>query len=371
MPSFSLVRHFRQQIAYQKMLSTFAAERDISAQKTSHILLGCPLVHTSRQVRNLCVSPNLQETVNFESPETERIGMMKRYRERHQNTNAAVIDELQNVSLLNFVQNWTWRGKRYSKRGGHGALPYVVSIWPRYQPDPEDEDQYENWCYARMILHHPFTNEIDLLDSQPSWKDAYQTHCLGAHHIHIDDTLPKATDVSFDVPESDSESIPGEDDEDEDFQAQWMQEARRRPGDVTIEDEGSNLGKRDIDLAYDWNAASGPSGDIEQASKWSADQIKTVPNDAIQVLPEFHHGVLKGEQHELFLQVMAYFKKIKSGGHPPPFRINIDGTAGTGKSMLIWTITTALGELFHDELDGKDPTVRLAPTGVPAFGIRG
>jgi hypothetical protein len=35
-------------IAYQKMLSSFVAERDISGQETCHILLGCKLVVCSR-----------------------------------------------------------------------------------------------------------------------------------------------------------------------------------------------------------------------------------------------------------------------------------------------------------------------------------
>ena len=54
-----------------------------------------------------------------------------------------------------------------------------------------------------------------------------------------------------------------------------------------------------------------------------------------------------------------------------PLRLNVDGTAGTGKSFLIWTITIALRELFSDGPITYDPVVCLAPTGVAAFGIRG
>src|SRR6202044_3953442 len=56
---------------------------------------------------------------------------------------------------------------------------------------------------------------------------------------------------------------------------------------------------------------------------------------------------------------------------PDPLRINVDGTAGTGKSFLIWAIFIALRDMFYDELGGHDPVVRLAPTGIAAFGIRG
>jgi hypothetical protein len=80
-------------------------------------------------------------------------------------------------------------------------------------------------------------------------------------------------------------------------------------------------------------------------------------------------------QRNVFLQVMAYFKKMDSTGpKPPPLRINVHGTAGTGKSFLIWCITTALREHFNvdeTQLGAKDPTVRITPTGISAFGIRG
>jgi len=72
---------------------------------------------------------------------------------------------------------------------------------------------------------------------------------------------------------------------------------------------------------------------------------------------------------------MAYFKKLKSlnpnDPSPPPFHINVDETAGTGKSYLIWAISTVLQNVYSDEFIDKDPAVRLAPTGVSAFGIRG
>ena len=51
--------------------------------------------------------------------------------------------------------------------------------------------------------------------------------------------------------------------------------------------------------------------------------------------------------------------------------VNVDGTAGTGKSFLIWAITTALRELFSDGAITFDLFVHLAPTGVAAFGIHG
>jgi predicted AAA+ superfamily ATPase len=49
---------------------------------------------------------------------------------------------------------------------------------------------------------------------------------------------------------------------------------------------------------------------------------------------------------------MAYFKKISSNEtpKPPPLCINVDGTAGTGKSSLIWAITHALWDMYSNEM---------------------
>ena len=74
------------------------------------------------------------------------------------------------------------------RRGSHGALPYVLNVWPRYQPNPEHVEFYEGWCYAQMILHHKFRNTIGsgaqdwqtaLKGNNGSWAEAYQTLCWG------------------------------------------------------------------------------------------------------------------------------------------------------------------------------------------------
>jgi hypothetical protein len=131
------------------MLSTFSSERDISGQETCHILLGCPLVKSSRKIRNLCVSPNVSELVNFQDSSTARTGLIEKYKSQP-------VTSMKDVTLLEFATHWDYARNKYTKRGRQGAKPYAVNIWPRFKPDPDDEDQYEDYCYAKTILHHPF-----------------------------------------------------------------------------------------------------------------------------------------------------------------------------------------------------------------------
>jgi ATP-dependent DNA helicase PIF1 len=356
-------------IAYQKMLSTFAAERDISSQEVCHILLQRPLVVSSRLYRTLCVAPDtLSEAVDFERHTKEQFSILEHYMKRSKEGDIA------NVTLWEFAQNWETKGGRYYKQGSRGAKPYIVNIWPRYYPDPDVSDIYEKYCYARMILHHPFHDLKELLENCADWTGTYQIKCLDLGHEHGNDTLPTLNEVEIQDDESDSESVYGDEENDDRYVADWMREAGRQPN-QSIQLNMDDLGKRDMDLEYDW-LANIPSQDIiTQASKWLGDKTKESSNDDMQSLPPVDWRQLKDEQRKVFLQVMAYFKKLHMSNDinpsSPPLQINVDGTAGTGKSFLIWAISSALRELYADESENKDPVIRLAPTGVSAFGIHG
>jgi len=91
-----------------------------------------------------------------------------------------------------------------------------------------------------------------------------------------------------------------------------------------------------LDLQYNWIENSPDQNLVTTATQWLAEKTKESPNDGIQELPNVDYHELKGEQRNVFLQVMAYFKKLKTGdpNQPEPLQLNVDGTAGTGKSVL-------------------------------------
>jgi hypothetical protein len=373
----SLNDHVPAQVAFQKMLSAFAGERDMSAQETCHILLDCPMVRSSRIVRNLNVSQHEEQEIDFESNTVKKTGVRHRYRVRLDGTTLTAEQrmELEGTPLIEFARHWTWDKGVVKKRGGRGALPFALNIWPRFECDPENEESYENWCYARMILHHAFKKEEELLGNHPSWTTAYDLDCVQAGHTHVGDTLPEGEDDDEEDLDSDTESLPPEEDDDPDmarYQEQWMRELGRRPGDASVDDLDTQLGKRPIDVTFNWHDHSAPLDVIKEAAAWLPDQIKQFPNDEMQELAEEDYSKLKGQQQQLFLQVMAYMKALKSGQSPEPLRINVDGTAGTGKSVVIRAITSALRAMYAEELGNEhEPVVRMAPTGIAAFGIKG
>jgi hypothetical protein len=127
-----------------------------------------------------------------------------------------------------------------------------------------------------------------------------------------------------------------------------------------------------VDLQHDWSTNI-PQDALLAMQAWLAEQRRASSGADSMDVPHVDHHDLQGAQRDVFLQVMAwYHKKLSPGpdGPPPPLRINIDGTAGTGKSFLIYAISTALSDLANEK-GAPDPLIRLAPTGIAAYNIRG
>ena len=122
---------------------------------------------------------------------------------------------------------------------------------------------------------------------------AYQSDCLDKHHNHDSNPLPNHVEGEDDDADFDSESVHDEDGDDENWRAEWMEEAGRRPN-QSVEVNFANLGARDIDLAYDWVEHSPGQAQINAAPKWLMDIIKNSPNDDAQDLPAADYGKLKG-----------------------------------------------------------------------------
>ena len=124
-----------------------------------------------------------------------------------------------------------------------------------------------------------------------------------------------------------------------------MVEAGRVPN-AHVGGDISRLGQRDIDEQHPWTHSDWTEEEITMATDWTETQ-KRLGGAPVNQLPGVDWRLLQGEQREVFLQVIAWYKAALGAeqgrnNHPEPLRINIDGTAGTGKSFLISAISTEL-----------------------------
>ena len=98
--------------------------------------------------------------VNFKSSDKEKKNVLDHYKESHVDH----LPELANVSLWKFATSWDWKGKsQYYPHGTTGAKKYVIDLWPHPQHDHDEPEIYENYWYAKLLLHHPFIDDSDLL----------------------------------------------------------------------------------------------------------------------------------------------------------------------------------------------------------------
>ena len=320
---------------------------------------------SSRYYRSLKVSEGTSDEVTFgQRPGT--ISLYQHYIGRP--------DELHNLSLYEFYQWYDVKSNQYKRRGSRHAKPYVVDVWPRFVGDPADADAYEKFCRAKVFLHHPHRDFDNLLHTFNinDWSTFYNYCQENCHPSHWDnpDPLPKAIE---DEPDSDTESIDSDDDDNELFQDAWMVEAGRAPN-APVGGDISRLGQRDIDEQHPWTQSDWTEEEVVIACDWM-DTQKRLGVGPVNQPPRVDWQLLQDEQKEVFLQVVAWYKATLGAergrnNRPEALHINIDGTAGTGKSFLIGAISTELQNLASQE-NMSSPVMRLAPTGMAAFGIYG
>ena len=247
------------------------------------------------------------------------------------------------ISLYEFRQWYDVKSGKYKRHGSCGAKSYVVDVWPHFIGDPPDAENCEKFCCAKVLLHHPHCFFDHLLDTDiQDWTTFYQhcqQHCHPSYYNNPD-PLPEAIEEE---PESDTESLEGC--ENELFQDAWMVEAGHVPN-ACVGGDISRLGQQDIDEQHPWTHSDWTEEEITTATNWTETQKR--PGGApVNQLSGVDWRRLQGEQREMFLQVIAWYKAACGAeqgrnNHPKPLWINIDETAGTGKSFLIGATSTEL-----------------------------
>ncbi|KAK4699420.1 ATP-dependent DNA helicase PIF1, partial [Phenoliferia sp. Uapishka_3] len=399
-------------VVAQKMLNKFIVERDYSAQECCHLLLECPLVGCSRTFAPLNLGKvssffrfySLKVTYKFreqirsggvpevgpdveDADEREGIGTpvglpddalldggLEKYEKRP-------LGDADNISLLEIYRCYKWSPKTgYVRRPK--APPKVVQVYPAYSADPRD-DEYEDYCRAKLQLHHSYRGDPSVLQKDEDgldigFEEAYRRCQATCGPSHPRDNLPV---LQTEDPDSDDEAEDSGDDVEADNRIQHQNDAQRLAAQGVAPVAGLGrarlrLGLKDPDYAQNWLAkhALFPGMDIIQVYIDSEKKLSGDSDD--RELDEVDITLLCGEQKRLFSKVVAHVDAHIRGVTVPPIRVHVDGTAGTGKSFVITAISTALREAAvrapHDE-EGKPQAfiLRLAPSGIAAYNIKG
>ncbi|KAM4060930.1 ATP-dependent DNA helicase PIF1 [Hirsutella rhossiliensis] len=177
-----------------KLLNQLVAERDYSKQEVCHLLLGLPLQEGhSRSLRidgdEVDEAPNIYEKY-IQRPEA-----------------------LKDLTYVSFLKYWNFRTRDPSK-------------WKQWQPgniNGRPRQQWPDYCRAFSYC----------------WR----------HHSHGDDHYGRPKDAPLQPKDDQYEALPVEEEfDDED----WIRLAALLPGNPLTQEDLDLLGRRDIDVNYDW-----------------------------------------------------------------------------------------------------------------------
>ncbi|KJK85038.1 hypothetical protein H633G_11133 [Metarhizium anisopliae BRIP 53284] len=339
-----------------RLMNKLIAERDYSTQEISHLLLNIPLQEGTRMVVAVDCRPLEQQARSYLVDEdvNETIGTYRKYLERNGHEDITYLEYLQSYNLK------TWR------RLAAQAKKRVLSYFPRYR-SMESSPQFNDFCRVKLMMAHPHRSPEELLtvggQQVDSFAAAYR-FCREQHRdIHADDHYG----------EPDTNELRAEDDEFElevqeepTVEEDWHELARMLPDRPLEEEDIDMLGRRDIDIDYDWTPHVGRYTDdgILNADYWKQRKARNRLDLDVDHQPLEARDSLNRDQRLVYDTVMDHFLNQE----PSQLLLHVDGGGGTGKSYLINLLSAHLQAAAAGR---GTPVWRAAPTGVAGNQISG
>ncbi|TVY65458.1 ATP-dependent DNA helicase pif1 [Fusarium oxysporum f. sp. cubense] len=339
-----------------RLMNKLIAERDYSAQEISHLLLNIPLQEGTRMVVTVDCRPLERQARSYrvDGDVNEVIGSYRKYLERK--------DQHEDITYLEYLQSYnlnTWR------RLAAQAKKRVLSYFPRYK-SMEASSQFNDFCRVKLMMVHPHRSPEELLvvggQRFDSFTAAYM-HCRQHHDTHADDHYG----------EPDTDELTAEEDEFEleiheepIAEEDWHELARMLPDRPLEEEDIDILGRRDIDINYDWTPHVGRYADdgILNSDYWKQRKAENTLDLDVDDQPLEARDSLNPEQRIVYDTVMGHFLTQD----PSQLLLHVDGGGGTGKSYLINLLSAHL----QSATAGRGtPVWRAAPTGVAGNQISG
>jgi ATP-dependent DNA helicase PIF1 len=286
------------------------------------------------------------------------------------------------------------------------ASARIVLATPKIFCNPEEPISYEAWCNRKMRLHHAYFGDWEpslFFDKEDAEEDQTFTEAYKRCQADEDCYCGHPKDDYTKHPSEKKEAEDDDDDDKSDGESVLAKDDDRPLDDAAIMaaqggfgpqiiDPVARLGHREQDvLAENWEPIqdydlNGVDAYLESMKKdddgvMEMDtfhiKIESLGGELIVLVSETFESKksILGVQRRLFTRVITHFKATISAqlsltAPPPPLRINIDGTAGTGKSYLIAAITKVLNDVASS-YNLASPVLRMAPSGIAAFNISG
>ncbi|KAK4068341.1 hypothetical protein Purlil1_13812 [Purpureocillium lilacinum] len=339
-----------------RLMNKLIAERDYSAQEISHLLLNIPLQEGTRMVVYVDCRPLEQHARSYRIDDdvSEAVGSYRKYLQRN--------DQHESITYLEYLQSYnlkTWR------RLGANAKKRVLSYCPRYRP-VEASAQFHDFCRVKLMMAHPHRAPEELLAVDglrfESFVAAYQC-CRQRHHFHEDDHYG---DVGMNELQAEDDEFEQEVHDEPIAEEDWHELARMLPDRPLEEEDIDVLGRRDIDVNYDWTPHVGryTNDDILSGNYWEQRKAESSFHLDVEHQPLEARDALNPEQRIVYDTVMGHFLAQDRS----QLLLHVDGGGGTGKSYLINLLSAHLQAATRGR---GTPVWRAAPTGVAGNQISG
>jgi hypothetical protein len=306
--------------AIHKILMKNCVERDVSAQEVCHILMGCKLFCAGNR-EFVVVYTNSSKWVPLSGNDTNNCGENdgssnsegshkgKNFMEKYSGRPAHLHDlSMWEVAKYYNIRNW----KKVRK-------PNIVRVFPRLKLGAVDETN-EEFYRQKVLLFVPWTKETEknIKGASETWKDVFDRHNI---------VQMKIAEVDLNVSVSSNEPDV---------------EDNGRNGDVTNEDwmiasrlcgtrhgEEVELGKREVDVNYDWHRHSrtyDSYGDLKYFRSFIESEKKK--DSGSVTLNDLPNVTFSEEQEAVKSMMEQQIKCLQTQTDHFPRRVLVQGKAG-------------------------------------------
>ncbi|KAM4061719.1 PIF1-like helicase [Hirsutella rhossiliensis] len=237
--------------------------------------------------------------------------------------------------------------------------------WNTSKRDGRKWTRWSRQAKPRLMLAHPHCDPVELRKINGVEYDSYASaaeFCF-ANHQHPDDYYgtPNAEDRRPDPDEFEEEFH-----EPDLLEEDWLELARQLPDCPPSQEMVDLLGRRDIDIQYDWTPHVGRYADpgIVQGDYWRQRIAQNPLYMDVEDLPSEARDTLNAEQRIVYDTIVGHFQCESE----EQILLHVDGGGGTGKSYLIKVLSSHLQKLARNR---PSPIWRAAPTGVARNQIMG